>query len=235
MILADAEGAVVATPSASFNLNGFTVTSNKFHGITRAQIQWNGNSPPNDADIPGTASSGSYYYGSGLIGPGMQLSGGPTAASSFLIFNVGNGGMCFAKQDNSANLFCIDNNGNPTFVSGSSPWRTALGLPTTAAPTISSGFGGGTPTISAPNGALAFRVTIGTASGSTGVLAMPTATTGWNCFANDLTTHTTANAFVMQNASGSDASHAAFTSYSDIMGAATWVNGDVIAISCNPF
>lgn len=114
-------------------------------------------------------------------------------------------------------------------------YRVTNLLISATAPTITSGFGGGTPTISAPNGTASFRVTIGTASGSTGVLGMPTATNGWNCYANDLTTNTTANAHVKQNASGSTASAVAFTSYSDVMGAATWVSGDVIAISCFAF
>jgi hypothetical protein len=102
-------------------------------------------------------------------------------------------------------------------------------------PSISSGFGGGTPTISAPNGTGAFRVTVGTASGSTGVLLLPTAPTGWNCTATDLTTKTTANASILQNASGSDTTHAAFTGYSDVMGTATWVANDVISFICQPF
>ena len=101
------------------------------------------------------------------------------------------------------------------------------------APTISSGCGGGSPSISAPNGTDAFVVTIGTASGSTCAVAMPTATTGWICFANDLTTHTTANSTVMQTASS--ASSVTVTGYSDITGAATWVNGDKIAFLCRAY
>lgn len=106
-------------------------------------------------------------------------------------------------------------------------------LYSTSAPIITSGFGGGTPTISAPNGTAAFRVTIGTAVGSTGVLGMPTAATGWNCYANDITTHTAANSQVVQTAGS--ASSVTFTGYSDIAGAATWVAGDIIAISCFAF
>ena len=98
------------------------------------------------------------------------------------------------------------------------------------APTISSGCGGGSPSISANNGASNFRVTIGTASGSTCVINMPTANAGWNCLANDLSTHTTANSTVMQTATG--ASQITLTGFSDITGAATWVSGDVIAVHC---
>lgn len=51
----------------------------------------------------------------------------------------------------------------------------------TAAPTISSGFGT-SPSILSSNGATTFRINVGTGGTATGgVLAMPTATTGWNC------------------------------------------------------
>jgi hypothetical protein len=101
------------------------------------------------------------------------------------------------------------------------------------APTISSGCGGGSPSISAPNGTDAFVVTIGTASGSTCVVAMPTATTGWICSANDITTHTTANFQVLQIASS--ASSVTVTDYSDIAGAATWVSADKIGFLCRAY
>ena len=101
------------------------------------------------------------------------------------------------------------------------------------APTISSGCGGGSPSISAPNGTDAFVVTIGTASGSTCVVAMPTATTGWICSANDITTHTTANFQVLQTASS--ASSVTVTDYSDIAGAATWVSADKIGFLCRAY
>jgi hypothetical protein len=49
------------------------------------------------------------------------------------------------------------------------------------APSIASGFGG-TPSIVANNGTAAFTVNVGTGgSASSGVITMPTATTGWSC------------------------------------------------------
>lgn len=54
------------------------------------------------------------------------------------------------------------------------------------APTISSGFGG-TPSIVASNGSVAFEVNVGTgASASSGVIGLPTATTGWVCHCQNL-------------------------------------------------
>jgi hypothetical protein len=64
---------------------------------------------------------------------------------------------------------------NATLVNASSP------------PTYSSGFSTGTPTLVGTTSA-AFTVAIGTTPGVTGVLAMPTASTGWNCTGIDRTT-----------------------------------------------
>jgi hypothetical protein len=56
------------------------------------------------------------------------------------------------------------------------------------APTISSGFGS-TPSIASNNGATTFRVNVGTGgSASTGIIALPTASNGWNCQVYDYTT-----------------------------------------------
>jgi hypothetical protein len=118
----------------------------------------------------------------------------------------------------------------PTGIFTATGLATANLLISKTQPTITSGCGGGSPTISSTNGTAAFTVTIGTASGSTCVLGMPTATNGWNCHANDVTTHTTANSSVAQTSDG--ASAVTLTGFSDITGAATWVNGDKINIEC---
>lgn len=105
----------------------------------------------------------------------------------------------------------------------------------TTAPTISSGCGTGSPSISAPNGTAAFRITIGTGSGNTCVLAMPTAATAWNCVAFHAVGANigTANASVIQTANTT--SQVTLTNYSDIAGAATWVTGDIIGVNCTGF
>lgn len=54
-------------------------------------------------------------------------------------------------------------------------------------PTISSGFGT-SPSITAANGTAAFTINVGTGgTASSGVLAMPTATTGWACHVENIT------------------------------------------------
>jgi hypothetical protein len=56
------------------------------------------------------------------------------------------------------------------------------------APTISSGFGT-TPSIASNNGTFTFRVNVGSgATATSGVIGLPTATTGWNCVVQDSTT-----------------------------------------------
>ena len=114
VIIAD-HGEVVGTPSASFALNGHTVTANKFIAFSLGDIQWNGNFMPNDADIPGTAGSGNFFLGSSATGPSMFFSGGPTAATSTALTRGGTAGYCVQKQDGSANTFCLDNSGTPSF------------------------------------------------------------------------------------------------------------------------
>lgn len=101
------------------------------------------------------------------------------------------------------------------------------------APTILSGCGGGSPSISSSNGARTFRITIGTASGSTCVLTMPAASVGWNCVFNDLTTMTAANLLVRQTASSSTT--VTLGGFSNIGGAATWVAADVVTGICSNF
>lgn len=60
-------------------------------------------------------------------------------------------------------------------------------LLSSTAPTISSGFGTGA-SITANNGPAAFAVNVGTGgAANSGVIAMPTATAGWNCVVNNIT------------------------------------------------
>jgi len=60
-------------------------------------------------------------------------------------------------------------------------------LETSTPPTISSGFGG-SPTIDSSNGTATFRVDVGTGTSTSGVVALPTAATGWNCSVQDFST-----------------------------------------------
>lgn len=114
VFLADG-GAVVGTPSASFNLNSFTWTGNQTKAISTGEMQWNGNMPPNDADIPGTSGSNVTCIGSGQVGPELCLFGSNGASTSFPVFYSGVNGYIVQNQVGGTNLFIVDNSGNVSF------------------------------------------------------------------------------------------------------------------------
>lgn len=104
-----------------------------------------------------------------------------------------------------------------------------------AAPTISSGFGTG-PSVTAGTAA-AFRIDVGTGGTATaGVIALPTATNGWNCFVEDITA-TTANATDRRTVQlSSTTATATVESQLVSTGAATaWGASDILAVSCTAF
>jgi hypothetical protein len=98
------------------------------------------------------------------------------------------------------------------------------------APTISSGFGG-TPSISANNGTIAFRVNVGTGGSATsGVIGLPTASTGWNCQCTDITT-TSSTVFITKQTASSTTS-ATVGNFTDTGSTGAWTASDILACSC---
>jgi hypothetical protein len=88
------------------------------------------------------------------------------------------------------------------------------------APTISSGFGT-SPSIASNNGTSSFRVNVGTGGVATsGVIGLPAATTGWNCFVQDMTNNT------VTRMTASTTTTATFTA------AAAWAASDILSVSC---
>lgn len=100
------------------------------------------------------------------------------------------------------------------------------------APTISSGFGTGA-SVTANNGTAAFRIGVGTTSATTGVIGLPTATTGWNCFCDDITTNSTAISNCKQTASATTT--ATIGNFSDLAVGTAWADNDVLVVSCFAF
>ena len=99
------------------------------------------------------------------------------------------------------------------------------------APTISSGFGTGA-SVSLNNGTAAFRVNVGTGgTASSGVVGLPAAANGWNCFATDITTQSTS--VFMTKQTGSTTTTATFTNYNTAGAATAWVASDILAINCS--
>src|SRR5262249_7870697 len=73
-------------------------------------------------------------------------------------------------------------------------------LESSAVPTISFGFGTAASVVG--TGTTAFMVNVGTKPTASGIIGLPKAGTGWNCFAFDLTSPTTGGGyFVKQTAS----------------------------------
>jgi hypothetical protein len=104
-----------------------------------------------------------------------------------------------------------------------------------AAPTISSGFGTG-PSVTAGTAA-AFRVDVGTGgTASDGVIALPTATNGWNCEVENLTA-TTANIGNIRTVQLSSTTTTATVESQTVNtgAAAAWTAGDILALSCTAF
>ena len=90
------------------------------------------------------------------------------------------------------------------------------------APTYSSGFSTGTPTITGSTTA-AFLVTIGATPGATGVLTMPAASAGWNCSGVD---RTTAAGTIRETATASP---------SVTFALASTLNADVLQFQCTGY
>lgn len=101
-----------------------------------------------------------------------------------------------------------------------------------SAPTISSGFGT-SPSVASNNGTAAFTINVGTGGAATsGVVGLPTATTGWNCFVNDLTA---AAAHVAYNTrqTASTTTTATLENQTTSTGAAVaWAASDILRVSC---
>jgi hypothetical protein len=104
-----------------------------------------------------------------------------------------------------------------------------------AAPTISSGFGTG-PSVTAGTSA-SFRLNVGTGGTATqGVIGLPTATTGWNCSVEDLTATdgNTADKRTVQLSSSTTT--ATVENQTISTGAAVaWTASDVLGVQCTAF
>lgn len=96
-------------------------------------------------------------------------------------------------------------------------------------PTIASGFGT-SPTITG-NGTVTFRIVIGTAPGSTGVLTMPASFRGWNCDCGDLTTKSATVAHCKQIGVGTTTA-VTLGEFDTTITAANWVAADVVWAHC---
>jgi len=111
-------------------------------------------------------------------------------------------------------------------------WQVVASLPVSTAPTISSGFGtGASRTVS--NGPLSFNINVGTGgAASTGVIGLPTASTGWTCSVTDITSKSAAVSSTQMTASTTNT--ATIGNFTDISTSGPWNAGDNLRISCTP-
>lgn len=103
-------------------------------------------------------------------------------------------------------------------------------LMSATAPTVSSGFGS-SPSIASNNGTAAFTVNVGTGGSATsGVIGLPTAATGWNCFCTDITTASSTVFLCKQTASSTTT--ATIGNFNTSAVASAWVASDIVRVSC---
>lgn len=100
------------------------------------------------------------------------------------------------------------------------------------APTIASGFGT-SPSISASNGGTVVLVNVGTGGSATsGVLTMPTASTGWVCSVNDLTAAAAHVAYNTRQTASTTTSVTIENQTTSTGAAVAWGASDVVRLIC---
>jgi hypothetical protein len=181
-------------------------------GNTRQLAQFGGKDPS------GIAASNIIFYDN--LSFSGNLSGNPA------LFPVSNpGAIHFRSGDNSRDVDITALN-----VTASAAYNTTNLLISVVAPTISSGFGSGAA-VASNNGTAAFTVNVGTGgTGSSGVIELPAAVTGWNCFCTDITTNSAA-VFSCKQTDTSTAT-ATIGNFNTSAAAAAWVDGDILSVSC---
>src|SRR5882724_8320562 len=98
------------------------------------------------------------------------------------------------------------------------------------APTISSGFGT-SPSVADNNGTGAFTINVGTGGVATsGVIGLPTATTGWHCLANDRTTTSATVYITKQTNSALSTTSCTIGNFTTAGAAGAWAASDLLTV-----
>lgn len=227
------------------NGNGSTTAITTFNGVYGAGCKSILGTPPvNCFGLYGEQQlfGSSRAYALGFSGPALAVFGsnanygGIDAEDSahavhqwLLIDGINNTVM---KAVNAAGIQLQSSGGTPqqTITSAGVKFPVSFGitnmLNSATAPTIASGFNTGS--IGGSNGTASFFVVIGSGTaGSTGVLTLPAATVGWNCFASN----SNRAAWIQQTANGSTS--VTLTNFGTTFAATNWTNGDNIIVSCS--
>lgn len=124
----------------------------------------------------------------------------------------------------------LTSNGSSSDSSFQSVFGLSNLLVSSTAPTIASGFGSG-PSVVVSNGTAAFKINVGTGgAASSGVLTMPAANTGWNCF---VAPAGAPQAAAVIYASPTSSTSVTLKNYTLTTGSSlAWTSGTVLQVSC---
>ena len=211
-----AQAGWTATNDTGTDIAGFMwagINSSAFNCATAYNI-----GGASDVSIMGYTAGHDVYYGNmAATGSVYFASGGTAAANRWL---------------------SMSNAGAFTFLNGASMALQATTITETnllvsnAAPTYGSGFGT-LPSIATNNGTAAFTVNVGTGGSATsGVINMPTATTGWICNVNDRTAAAAHVAYNTRQTATTVSSVTVENQTTSTGAAVAWGSGDIITLSC---
>lgn len=205
-------------------------------GNSWSLIQHYGDTSNGQITIDGAAGTGrSVSFTTGAIGAGVNrwqfnadntAEGGANAGSNFALNSFTDAGALLSQVITINRVSGVVNMTNGEAVGGRL-------LCSATAPTISSGFGT-SPSIVASNGTCSFQINVGTGGSATsGVIGLPTATTGWVCAVTDITTESTTVFFTKQTASSTTT--ATVGNFNTSAAAAAWVASDKLNVSCHGY
>jgi hypothetical protein len=207
-------------------VQNFNDTNYEIHniGVMASGIANSGNANIWGVGVYGHGYTNGATRSSGVIGEGLVTASADTGSA------IGMRGYATSTHSGGLNVGLYgtasgSSTGNYAFYSPASGGDFAMNAVTLisgTAPTISSGFGT-SPSVTAGTTTAAFRVNVGTGgTATTGVIGLPAATTGWNCFAQDITTPT--NHVTTETAST--------TTTASFSVPTAWTASDILAISC---
>lgn len=232
---------VISHPAFAQRVSVDGVSAPIFGAVTAATV----NTGNGDAEVylqnqnlrtTDTVRLGALNLGTAGAGAGVTVGNG-----TFIITGDGSGTDEVATIDlNSNNTITISSTSGVTTFNLGTIVATSGGyylggqlFASDTAPTISSGFGT-SPSITAQNGTQAFRIDVGTGGTATGgVIGLPAATTGWNCYVNN-TTVTANDHYIKQSASTTTTATIVNIDFSTGAAAAIGAS-NILAASCFAF
>ena len=227
---------VVATVHAAHGFGVPTFSASSATTYTEATTLYLG-TPTSGSNVAITTPYSLFATGRGKFGAGLAVTGGTVNVLGGII-------SLNASSNNATNIGTGTTTSAVTIGGGSN--NIVLGSPvlqnstklsfSPTSPTISSGFGT-SPSIASNNGTLAFTVNVGTGgTASSGVIGMPTATTGWICSVNNLTGVAANRADQATRQTATSTTSVTVQNQTLSTGAAlAWTASDVLQLSCTGY